>query len=90
MARTFKFILRGDPVQKLAGIRSAAARNMVYFQGDLKRGTFSGGISLLGVDMKIKGSYRVEGDTILVTVSKKPSTMSWEQVETRLRGFVEG
>ncbi len=90
MARKFEFTLGGNPAEKLARIKTAAAKNMVHFQGDLKRGTFSGGVSLFGLDMTIKGSYQVEGDRIVVTVLKKPPTMSWEQVEARLRGFVEG
>jgi len=90
MARKDEFTLGGNPSEKLASIKTAAAKNLVYFQGDLKNGTFSGGVSLSGFDMTIKGGYRVEGEKIVVTVSKKPSTMSWEQVEARLRGFVEG
>jgi len=89
MARNFEFTLGWNPSEKLARIKAAAAKNMVYFQGDLKRGTFSGGISLFGFDMTINGSYRVEGEKIVVTVSKKPSTMSWDQVESKLKGFVE-
>jgi hypothetical protein len=89
MARKFEFALRGDPYEKLARIKTAAARNIVFFQGDLKSGTFSGGVSLFGFDMTIKGSYRVEGEKIVITVSKKPSTMSWDQVESKLKGFVE-
>lgn len=89
MARTFEFVLGGDPAEKLARIKSAAAKNMVYFRGDLNRGTFSGGVSLLGVDMTIRGNYRMKGDKVVVTVSKKPSAMSWEQVEAELRRFVE-
>ena len=89
MAREFEFKLRGDLSEKLARIKTAAAKNMVYFQGDIKRGTFSGGISVFGFDMTIKGSYRVEGEKIVITVSRKPSTMSWDQVESKLKGFVE-
>jgi hypothetical protein len=40
--------------------------------------------------MTIKGSCCVEGDKILVTISKKPSKMTWDEVETMLRGFIEG
>lgn len=60
------------------------------FVGDLQRGTFSGGLSLplLG-DMTVGGSYRIAGDKITVTVSKKPSSYTWSQVDAMLRGFIE-
>ena len=90
MAIKFEYNLEGDIAAKLARIRQAAARKMVFFQGDLKKGKFDGGISLLGVDMTVKGSYRIEGRKIIVTMSKKPSSMTWTQVDSMLRGFVEG
>lgn len=86
----FKYTLRGDPTIKLQTIRQKAAQRLVYFVGDLKKGTFSGGMKLplLG-DLTVKGSYKIEGDQITVTVSKKPSSYTWEQVDTMLRGFIE-
>jgi hypothetical protein len=60
MARTFEFVLHGNLAEKLARILTAAPKSKVDFQGGLKRGTFSEGIYLLGIDMRIEGSYRVE------------------------------
>ncbi len=90
MALKFEYTLRGDPAQKLELIKRKAAQKLVYFVGDLKKGTFSGGLKLplLG-DMTVKGSYKTEGDKITVTVSKKPSSYSWPQVDAMLRGFIE-
>lgn len=62
----------------------------MYFEGDLKQEKFSGGVSLpLIGDMTIKGSYKIVGDKITVTVSKKPSSYTWSQVDSMLKGFIE-
>jgi hypothetical protein len=86
----FEYVLRGDPAQKLATIKQKAAQKFVSFVGNLEKGTFSGGLSLpfLG-DMTVRGSYKIEGDRITVTVSKKPSSYTWDQVDSMLRGFIE-
>ena len=86
----FEYTLRGDLAQKLAMIRQRAAQKFVTFVGDLEKGTFSGGLSLplLG-DMTVRGSYKIVGDKITVTVTKKPSSYTWSQVDSMLRGFVE-
>lgn len=86
----FEYTLRGDPAHKLATIRQKAAQKFVTFIGDLQKGTFSGGLSLplLG-DMTVRGSYKIVGDKIIVTVSKKPSSYTWSQVDAMLRGFIE-
>ncbi len=84
----FQFTIRGDPSQKLERIKSLAAQKGVTFRGGLGSGTFSGGISLLG--MGIRGSYSIAGDKITVNVTEKPSSYSWERVESELRAYVEG
>jgi hypothetical protein len=91
MVMKFEYTLRGDPAQKLVTIRQRAAQKFVTFVGDLEKGTFSGGLSLplLG-DMTVRGSYKILGDKITVTVSKKPSSYTWNQVDSMLRGFIEG
>ena len=90
MALKFEYRLRGDPTLKLAGIKQKASQKFVHFVGDLKKGTFSGGLKLplLG-DMTVRGSYKIEGDKITVTVAKKPSSYTWDQVDSMLRGFIE-
>ena len=84
----FEFTIVGDPSRKLARIKLLAAQKRVTFRGGLGSGTFSGGISLLG--MGVRGSYSIAGDKITVNVIEKPSSYSWERVESELRGFVEG
>jgi hypothetical protein len=90
MVVKFEYTLRGDPAQKLGTIKQKAAQKFVTFIGDLQKGAFSGGLSLplLG-DMTVRGSYRIVGDKIIVTVSKKPSSYTWSQVDSMLRSFIE-
>jgi hypothetical protein len=41
-------------------------------------------------DMTVRGSYRIKGDQIAVTVSDKPESYSWDKVDLMLRDFIEG
>jgi hypothetical protein len=86
--QTYTFTIRGDPAQKLQRIKALAAQKGVSFNGDLNRGNFAGGISLLG--MGIRGTYAIQGNMIAVTVIEKPASYSWDQIESQLRGFIEG
>jgi hypothetical protein len=88
MMAVFVFTIRGDLSRKLERIRSLAAQKGVTFRGGLGSGTFKGGISFLG--MAIRGSYSIVGDKITVDVMEKPTSYTWDRVESELRGFVEG
>jgi len=76
----FTYNLKGDIAAKLRQVQIAAARRGVNFQGDSKKGTFSGLIS---------GSYRIEGHKINVIIVSKPFFLSWPQVDSQLRSFLE-
>jgi len=90
MVKKFEYSLRGDRAMKLTQIRQKAAEKKVLFEGDLAKGKFSGGVSMPFVgDMTIKGSYKIVGDKIIVTVSKKPSLYTWDQIDSMMRGFME-
>ncbi len=71
----------------LERIRRNAAYKMVQFQGDLTKGTLTGGVNLLGT--AIQGKYIISGDTIYVTVWTKPEDYSWAQVDAMFREFIE-
>jgi len=87
----FQYRLRGNPSQKLALVKQRAAQKLVHFAGNLEKGAFAGGLSLpLIGDMTVRGSYKIEGDMITVIVSKKPASYTWSQVDSMLRGFIEG
>jgi hypothetical protein len=87
MAKRFTFALTGDPARKLEEIRVAAARSRVTFEGNLEAGRFYGGFPLFG---RINGTYKITGKSITVIVDEKPSLLSWDEVKSRLRGFIEG
>jgi len=87
MAKRFIFALRGDAAAKLEDIKVKAARNRITFEGDLEAGSFYGAFPLVG---RISGTYKITGKSITVIVDEKPSLLSWENVESRLRGFIEG
>ncbi|UCE90868.1 MAG: hypothetical protein JSV90_05415 [Methanobacteriota archaeon] len=90
MAKKFEYSLRGDRAMKLTQIKQKAGEKEVLFEGDLKRGKFSGGASLPFVgDMTVRGRYRIVGDKIIVTVLKKPSLYTWDQIDSMMKGFIE-
>lgn len=83
----FEFMIQGDPAQKLQRIKALAAQKSVTIIGDLRGGTFLGGISILG--MGIKGNYVISDDKIIVDVIEKPNSYSWQKVESEFRSFIE-
>jgi hypothetical protein len=87
MGKTFIFVLKGDPTMILDQIRTAAARKRIVFHGDPQGGWFSGGLPGLGLGMK--GTFRMTGGKISITVDEKPAVYTWEQVKSMLRDFVE-
>lgn len=77
----FHFTLKGNPEEKLAGARAAAASRGVTMTGEATHGEFSG---------LITGSYDVAGEDITVFVTRKPMIASWTMIENQLRIFLEG
>ena len=91
VAKEFGYCLRGDKSTRLTEMKQRAAEKKILFEGDSKRGKFSGGLSMRFVgDMTIRGRYKIIGDVIIVTVLKKPSLYTWEQVDTMLGDLAEG
>ncbi len=81
MSRTFEISVRGDLADKLEIARRKAREQGVILQGDTRSGGFSGSIS---------GTYSISGGIATVTITKKPIFVSWEYVESQLRGFLGG
>lgn len=77
----FRFTLKGDPAEKLARARAAAASRGVTMTGDLAHGEFAG---------LITGSYEVAGGEITVFVTRKPMIATWPMIEEQLKIFLEG
>lgn len=91
VAREFGYCLRGDKSTRITQMKQRASEKKILFEGDSKRGKFSGGPSMRFVgDMTIRGRYKIIGDVIIVTVLRKPSLYTWEQVDSLLRDLVEG
>ena len=76
--RTFTINTNKDP-QTLVEEARQAAENNAAFEGDTNSGSFSG--------KGVEGSYEIEGSSVHVTVTDKPSLASWSKVESKLQEF---
>ena len=76
--RTFEFTVPEDTdPQALIGLARKRAREaQITLEGDEVGGSFEGAAS---------GSYRVDGRTVHVEVSKKPAFVPWSMIEAGLR-----
>ena len=59
--------------------RRVAKQNDATLRGDTNSGSFSG--------KGVKGRYTLEGKTVKVTITEKPSLASWSTVESKVRDF---
>jgi len=82
MSKQFTFPIAGDPAALFARARAAARQSDVALVGDETAGTFEG--------RGVEGAYRVDGDAVVVTVTKKPFIAPWGMVERTLRDFFGG
>jgi hypothetical protein len=83
----FEFAIAGNPTEELNRIKAEAAKDRIAFIGDSKEGTFTGGTAMLG--LSINGIYGIAGKRMLITIYSKPSTRSWTQIKTMLKGYIE-
>ena len=81
MSKSFSVPFTGDATSLLERARKAAADNGAQVTGDTNKGTFSG--------RGVEGSYIVSGNTINVTVDKKPLVIPWPLVESQLKQFFQ-
>lgn len=90
-AKEFGYCLCGNKSVRLTQMKEKAAEKKILFEGNSRRGKFSGGSSMRFVgDMTIRGRYKIIGDVIIVTVLRKPSLYTWDQVDSMMRDLVEG
>ena len=68
-----------DPQTLVKHARQVAQENSATFEGDTNSGSFSG--------RGVEGSYEVEGNTVKVTVTDKPTLASWSKVESKIEEF---
>jgi len=81
MARSFSVPFTGDAASLLARARKAATDNGAQVTGDANQGTFSG--------RGVEGSYTINGNTVTVTIDKKPLIIPWSLVESQLKQFFQ-
>lgn len=79
MAKTFDVPFSGDPVSLLQRARDVATLAGANLTGDTSHGNFSG--------KGVEGHYDVSGQTVHVTIDKKPLIVPDSVVEERLRKF---
>ena len=79
--KTFTFNTNKDPETLVKEARQVAQENGANFQGDANSGSFSG--------KGVQGSYEVEGGTVHVTVTDKPTLASWSKVESEIEKFFD-
>ncbi len=78
-AHTFSVSTDKDPQTLVEEAKKVAEENDATFRGDENSGSFSGS--------GVEGSYEVEGSTVHITITEKPSLASWSTVESRVEEF---
>jgi hypothetical protein len=68
-----------NPSTLVAEARRVAKESGATFRGDTTSGSFSG--------KGVKGRYKIEGGTVKVTITDKPSLASWSTVESKVKEF---
>jgi hypothetical protein len=81
MAKTFDIAFSGDAESLLQRAKKAAAESGAKLTGDTNGGNFSG--------KGVEGHYEVRGNTVHVTITKKPIVVLDSVIESQLRKFFE-
>jgi len=79
MSRTFRFQIPGNTEEFIRKARKIARENNAVIDGDSTRGSVAGS--------GVEGEYRIEGDTVVLTINKKPFFAPWMLVESKLNSF---
>ena len=77
--RTFSMKATKNPSTLVSEARRVAKENGATFRGDTTSGSFSG--------KGVKGRYKIEGGTVKVTITDKPTLASWSTVESKVKEF---
>ena len=77
--RTFSMKATKNPSTLVSEARRVAKENGATFKGDTTSGSFSG--------KGVKGIYKIEGGTVKVTITDKPTLASWSTVESKVKEF---
>ena len=77
--RTFSMKATKNPSTLVSEARRIAKESGATFRGDTTSGSFSG--------KGVKGRYKIEGGTVKVTITDKPTLASWSKVESKVKEF---
>jgi hypothetical protein len=78
--KTFSVNTQKDPDTLVSEAKQVAKENDATFEGDTSSGTSSGTFSGKGVE----GNYEIQGQTVEVTITDKPSLAPWSKVESKV------
>ena len=76
--RTFS-IKATNPATLVSEAKKVAKDNNATVRGDTTSGSFSG--------KGVEGRYKIEGGTVKVTITDKPTLASWSKVESKVKEF---
>src|SRR5215204_708925 len=77
--RTFSIKATKNPSTLVSEAKKVAKENNATFRGDTSSGSFSG--------KGVEGRYKIEGGSVKVTITDKPSLASWSTVESKVKEF---
>ena len=77
--RTFSIKATKNPSTLVSEAKKVARENNATFSGDTTLGSFSG--------KGVRGRYKIEGGTVKVTITDKPTLASWSKVESKVKEF---
>ncbi len=77
--RTFSIKATKNPSTLVSEAKKVAKENNATFRGDTTSGSFSG--------KGVEGRYKIEGGSVKVTITDKPSLASWSTVESKVKEF---
>jgi len=79
--RTFSIKATKNPSTLVSEAKKVAKENNATFRGDTSSGSFSG--------KGVEGRYKIEGGTVNVTITDKPTLASWSKVESKVKEFFQ-
>jgi hypothetical protein len=77
--RTFNIKATKNPGTLVSEAKKVAKENDATFRGDTNSGSFSG--------KGVEGRYKIEGGTVKITITDKPTLASWSTVESKVKEF---
>ena len=77
--KTFSVNTQKDPDTLVSEAKQVAKENDATLEGDTSSGSFSG--------KGVEGSYQIEGQTVEVTITDKPTLAPWSKVESKVKEF---